>query len=474
MRPNGPTVAEPAEEPVPESPTAEEKAERRSLEACTFGIWTSLATANGATNDASVAGSTLEFDPFEQQQEFKDFRIDPFEQQEDGRGANHLHQELKERAISSPCRSEQARSEQGNHQGLMPRSPSRLQQDLEASRQECLVDFHKKVRSRTRSLVKELSGPTFDEKVSECLKRRLAEGQAGETLRREKLAQAVMRGRQQTASVATDRPASAPVAASTRRPSLNEAAWKQRLAERRQLAREQHEQAKEEFRSMCEAVSGRPLLMEDIPRREDHYSILGLDESASAGEIKARYEALNSNKECCDTLTQHKLQMAVKVLSDPWQRQAYDLELSGKWRPVRNASMDRLQAELSEKAEQKRQAMQAEERRQRQLLREIRERAGRRPRLAYRASLDSSNKSLHDLAAERKGWTATSNTLLALPASPLESKSALEQACVGGGAAGRGLRRSASARLAPVQGSARPVAVAPRPSRDAAVHQLLQ
>merc|ERR1712062_314453 len=108
---------------------------------------------------------------------------------------------------------------------------------------------------------------------------------------------------------------------------------------------------------MCEAVSGRPLLMEDIPRREDHYSLLGLDESASVAEIKAQYEALSSSKECSNTLTQQKLQVAFNILSDPWQRQAYDLKLNGKWRPVRNASMDRLQVELSEKVEQKRQSM---------------------------------------------------------------------------------------------------------------------
>jgi len=358
--------------------------------------------------------------------------------------------------------------------GLTTPSPSRLQQDLEASRQECLVDFQKKVRRRTRSLVRERSRPTFDEKVSECLKRRRAEGQAGETLRREKLAQAIMRGRLQTTSAATDRPTSAPLAASTRRPPLNEAAVKQRLAEKRQMAREQYEQAKEEFRSMCEAVSGRPLLMEDLPRKEDHYSILGLDESASAGEIKAQYEALSSSKEYSDTLTQQKLQVALNVLSDPWQRQAYDLKLSGKWRPVRNASMDRLRAEISEKAEQKRQVMQAEERRQQQLLRAIRERGRRRSRLTHRAGLDSSGKSLNDLVAEKRDWTTSSTALLALPASPLESKSALEQACVGGGAAGRGLRRSASARIAPAQGSARAAAVATRSSRDVAVQQLLQ
>mmetsp|Transcript_97736 Transcript_97736/g.193515 ORF Transcript_97736/g.193515 Transcript_97736/m.193515 type:complete len:494 (+) Transcript_97736:42-1523(+) len=493
MRPDGPTAAEPAEEPVPDCATAEAQAELRSLEACTFGTWTLLVAATGAANNASDVASTLEFDPFEQRQQFKDFRIDPFEQQADAQIANQLHPGFSKtglhtltvpessvdhwaRKTNSPCRSEHSRSPTSRsplEQGLRPPSPSKLQEDLEASRQECLADFHKKVRSRTRSLVKELGGPTVDEKVSECLKKRRAEGQAGESLRREKLAQAIMRGRQQTASVATDRPMSAPLAASTRKPSLNEVSWKQRLAEKRQLARELHQQAKQEFRSMCESASGRPLLMEDIPRREDHYSLLGLDESASASEIKARYEVLSSSKECSDTLTQQKLEVALKVLSDPWQRQAYDLELSGKWKPVRNASMDRLQTELSEKAEQKRQAMQEEERRQRRLLREVCERGRRRPPLAYRANIGSNRKSLNDLASDRH-WTTSSAALLALPAPPVESTSALEQAYVGGGSAGRGLRRSASARPAPAQSSARELAVATRPSGDVVLHHLLQ
>eukprot|EP00419_Tripos_fusus_P056921 CAMPEP_0172909218 /NCGR_PEP_ID=MMETSP1075-20121228/182230_1 /TAXON_ID=2916 /ORGANISM="Ceratium fusus, Strain PA161109" /LENGTH=98 /DNA_ID=CAMNT_0013767111 /DNA_START=20 /DNA_END=312 /DNA_ORIENTATION=- len=98
--------------------------------------------------------------------------------------------------------------------------------------------------------------------------------------------------------------------------------------------------------------------------------------------------------------------------------------------------MDKLQAELSENAEQKRQAMQAEERRQRQLLREICERGRRRPRLAYRANIGSNRKSLKDLASERHETTISTISLV-------ESTSALEQACVGGGSAGRGLRRSA-------------------------------
>mmetsp|Transcript_118091 Transcript_118091/g.252342 ORF Transcript_118091/g.252342 Transcript_118091/m.252342 type:complete len:550 (+) Transcript_118091:30-1679(+) len=291
----------------------------------------------------------------------------------------------------------------------MPRTkPPSLAQEITEKLEGCKAEFQKKLRNRIASTVSERNTPSFEERMRWNVRKKRAETQATEIEQKERIAQAVARGCEKTSMSKRLRPASAPAERGRGGSGGTSVGSPKRCraAERKQRIEAEAERTLQLYEEMLEAVAQRPLLMEGAPAHKDYYDFLGVDPDATVAEIRARFEDLVAAEQLGDSggdpLRLQKLEMAFSVLSDTHKRQDYDEGLGWRRRPQRNLLLEKIEADIAEKVEQKRQQLKAEERKQLELLKEIKRKGIAKSALSGSHAIKSSQKSLTDLVDEKK------------------------------------------------------------------------
>lgn len=250
-----------------------------------------------------------------------------------------------------------------------PAKPTVLQR-----RQELERGLKKDLRRSLRAVM-EQEAASSAVRAAECTRRKKAEAREVEAKQRDIIARAVSRGSERlTVPPARDaprspqtstRPASAcsyfsaPASVATeRRPDSPSST--SRSAESKQKPKAL---AFEQVKGAIEAAYDRPLLMHSYHRWRSHYEMLGVDSNATAAGIHAKVntllEAEQRQEGGGDPAKLQALVEAHTVLGDPQKRRDYDEGLTGKPCPRPSPGVEKLQerlnADLSERVEQRKQ-----------------------------------------------------------------------------------------------------------------------